>query len=50
MRPSDPCQLLSSRPETHATALPFGSRPAGAYQDFITIEISPRLGGGPSPV
>lgn len=33
-----------------ATALPFDSQPAGAYQDFITIEISPRLGGGPAPV
>lgn len=33
-----------------ATALPFEPQPAGAYQDFITIEISPRLGGGPAPV
>ncbi|MGO4410355.1 MULTISPECIES: hypothetical protein [unclassified Brevundimonas] len=33
-----------------ATALPFDSKPAGAYQDFLTIEISPRLGGGPAPV
>ncbi|WEK56890.1 MAG: hypothetical protein P0Y52_10065 [Candidatus Brevundimonas phytovorans] len=32
-----------------ATALPFDPQPAGAYQDFITIEISPRLGGGSAP-
>lgn len=29
-----------------ATALPFNSQPAGVYRDYITIEISPRLGGG----
>lgn len=33
-----------------AVALPFDPQPAGAYQDFITIEIRPRLGGGPAPV
>lgn len=32
-----------------ATALPFDPQPSGVYQDFITIEISPRLGGGSAP-
>lgn len=36
--------------ELKATTLPFAPQPAGAYQDYITIEISPRLGGGPAPV
>lgn len=36
--------------ELKATALPFESGRAGSYRDFITIEISPRLGGGWAPV
>ena len=36
--------------ELKAITLPFAPQPAGSYQDYITIEISPRLGGGWAPV